>query len=112
MTQDLVPDAEAAVKIALAALVESLGLLAQAVIESFQPWTARAVGDAWEVRGTLNEGTHGGTFVVVVDRRDARIIKVSSEPRPVTSASGGKRARPRSPGAGAAACPRRPSRRG
>ena len=76
MTQDLVPDAESAVKVALGLLAESLGLLARDVIDAFQPWTARAVDDAWEVRGTLPKGTRGGTFVIVVARRDARLRKI------------------------------------
>jgi hypothetical protein len=76
VTQDLVPDAEAAVKVALGLLAESLGLLARDVIDAFQPWIARAVDDAWEVRGTLPRGTHGGAFVVVVARRDGRLRKI------------------------------------
>jgi hypothetical protein len=76
VTQDLVPDAESAVKVALGLLAESLGLLARDVIDGFQPWTAKAVDDTWEVRGTLPKGTRGGTFVIVVTRRDGRLKKI------------------------------------
>lgn len=76
---DLVPDADAAIALALVALAESLGPLAREVIEAFQPWTARAAGDAWEVRGTLPEGTLGGSFVIVVAKLDARITKIFHE---------------------------------
>ena len=75
------PDVEAAtaVKVALAALVEMYRSFAQQEIDRFQPWTAEAVGATWEVRGTMPKHMIGGTFVVVVDRRHARIIDIFHE---------------------------------
>jgi hypothetical protein len=74
----LVPDAETAVKVALAVLPH-MGSTAEREIGEYRPWHAEPVGDAWQVRGTLPAGTVGGTFVVVVAKSDARIIGVSHE---------------------------------
>jgi hypothetical protein len=74
----LVPDAETAVKVALAVLPH-MGSTAEREIGEYRPWHADPVGDAWQVRGTLPAGTVGGTFVVVVAKSDARIIGVFHE---------------------------------
>src|SRR5512135_2970071 len=74
----VVPDSETAVKIALA-ILPSLGPRAEAEVTAFQPWTAEAVEDFWQVRGSVRPNYTGGTFVVVIAKQDGRIIGVFHE---------------------------------
>ena len=74
----LVPDAETAVKVALAVLPH-LGPDARREIQEYRPWHAERVANAWQVRGTLLRESVGGTLVVVVAVSDARIIGIFHE---------------------------------
>jgi hypothetical protein len=56
----IVANAETAVRIALAVL-PNLGAEARREVSAYQPWRATAIGDAWQVRGTLPPGWAGGT---------------------------------------------------
>lgn len=75
--QGVVPNADTAVRIGTAVL-DALGTEAKRELEKFKPWHAElAHGGAWEVRGTLLGP--GGTYVVVIAKRDGRIIAIFHE---------------------------------
>jgi hypothetical protein len=49
-------------------------------VEKYKPWWAQLAGDGnWEVRGTLPKLSTGGTAVVVVAKRDGRIVAIYYE---------------------------------
>jgi len=49
-------------------------------VDEYNPWEAQLAEDGnWEVRGTLPKHAPGGTTVVVIAKRDGRIIAIYGE---------------------------------
>jgi len=69
-----VPDAETAVRIAVAVWTPIYGVQK---IESEKPFHAVLNNNVWTVTGTLPSGLKGGVLVAEIAKRDARIIRVS-----------------------------------
>ncbi len=75
----IIPDAETAVKVAVAVL-SARSPESKREVEQRMPWWAQLGADGnWEVRGTLPKLSIGGTTVVVIARRDGRIITIYGE---------------------------------
>jgi hypothetical protein len=71
-----VPDSETAVQIAEAVLS---GVYGREQIAKQKPLKAVLKGDVWVVTGTLPENLVGGTVVVELSKRDARVMRVTHE---------------------------------
>lgn len=69
-----VPDSTTAAQIARAVLA---GIYGDDRIQKQQPLQARLVGETWTVEGTLPDQHVGGVGIVVLSKRDGRIIRVS-----------------------------------
>ena len=69
-----VPDERTAVAIAEAVLIPIYG---REQILSEEPFTAKLKDGIWTVQGSLPKGWDGGTAIVKLAKRDARIIYVT-----------------------------------
>ena len=48
-------------------------------IESQKPYDIFEIDDYWLLKGNLNENEVGGVFLIIIDSRDGRIIRMSHE---------------------------------
>lgn len=69
-----VPDSSTAINVALSVLEPVYG---KDTIEREKPFRATLNEDVWTVEGTLSPGNLGGTAVVEIDKRTARIIRMT-----------------------------------
>lgn len=71
--RNYVPDAETAKKIAEAVWLPIYGER----IYAERPYQVHDDGDTWTVQGSLPAGTVGGTALVVIAKKDGRILRVT-----------------------------------
>lgn|SRR6266568_4539693 len=69
-----VPDEATAIRVAEKVLIPIYG---KKQIESERPFTAKLVGNVWEVWGYLPPTMDGGVAEVRIDKRNGRILKIS-----------------------------------
>ena len=69
-----VPDAVTAVRVAEAILIPIYG---QTRVEGERPFAAKLTGNVWKVTGYLPSGVDGGVAEAWIDKRDARIVRVT-----------------------------------
>jgi len=67
-----VPDKETAIKIALAVWLPIYGN----VIYREKPYTAELKGEVWVVEGSLKKGEVGGVALIVIQKKDGKILNV------------------------------------
>jgi len=67
-----VPNKETAIKIALAVWLPIYGN----VIYREKPYTAELKGEVWVVEGSLKKGEVGGVALIVIQKKDGKIIRV------------------------------------
>jgi hypothetical protein len=78
-SQGIIPDADTAVKVGVAAL-GAMGPVSKREVETHKPWEATLADDGnWEVRGTLPKHSPGGTTVVVIAKNNERIVAIYGE---------------------------------
>jgi hypothetical protein len=70
----LIPDSITAVQVAEPVLFKIYG---KPTITSERPYETYLVNHYWVVMGTLPKGWLGGTFLLVLDARDGRIIRIT-----------------------------------
>jgi len=70
----LVPDADTAIRIAVAVWEPIYGA---DTIAGEKPWVAKLDGDTWTVTGSLPQGTLGGVAEARIDKQDGRVHHVS-----------------------------------
>ena len=69
-----VPDAQAAVEIALAVWRPIYGTKQ---LQRQRPFSAVLIDGTWHVQGSLRKGYSGGTAIAEISRSDGRILRVS-----------------------------------
>jgi hypothetical protein len=42
-----------------------------------QPYEIYSIDNYWIISGTLPQDSHGGTFLIIMDARDSRILKIT-----------------------------------
>ena len=42
-----------------------------------QPYETYFIDSYWLIRGTLPKGSHGGTFLIIMDAKDCRILRIT-----------------------------------
>lgn len=72
--QPVIKDQATAASVAEAVLFSLYG---EENIISQRPYEAHYINSYWVLMGTLPEDTHGGTFIIIIDAMDGRIIKIS-----------------------------------
>jgi hypothetical protein len=68
----LVPDPKTALKIAEAVLVPIYGVK----IMQDKPYTIKLANGRWMIDGSVPKGAVGGSFHIVIQQRDAKIIEI------------------------------------
>jgi PBP1b-binding outer membrane lipoprotein LpoB len=68
-----VKNSNTAIKIAEAILFEIYG---KANIEEQKPYEKYLIKDYWVILGTLPKGSLGGTFLIIIDARNAQVLKI------------------------------------
>ncbi|POY40093.1 hypothetical protein C3L50_05450 [Flavobacterium alvei] len=69
----IVKNSNTAIKIAEAILFEIYG---KANIEEQKPYEKYLIKNYWVILGTLPEGSLGGTFLIIIDARNAQVLKI------------------------------------
>jgi hypothetical protein len=69
----IVKNSNTAIKIAEAILFEIYG---KANIEEQKPYEKYLIKDHWVILGTLPEGSKGGTFIIIIDAKNAQVLKI------------------------------------
>jgi hypothetical protein len=74
-TQILIPTANIAMKVAEPILIEKYGA---ETVYGERPYQAFRIDNFWLVKGSWpdNPGLKGGTFEIIIDARDARVIRI------------------------------------
>ena len=74
--RELIKDEKTAVAIAESILFSLFG---QKNIEYQRPYETYKIRNYWSIEGTLPRGAVGGTFLIIIDSRDGRIISLTHE---------------------------------
>lgn len=69
----IVKESKTAIKIAEAILFEIYG---KENIESQKPYEEYLIKNYWVISGTLPKGSKGGTFLIIIDAKNARVLKI------------------------------------
>lgn len=69
----IVKNSNTAIKIAEAILFEIYG---KANIEEQKPYEKYLIKNYWVISGTLPERSKGGTFLIIIDARNAQVLKM------------------------------------
>ena len=69
----IVKNSNTAIKIAEAILFEIYG---KANIEEQKPYEKYLIKNYWVISGTLPERSKGGTFLIIIDARNAQVLKI------------------------------------
>lgn len=72
--QNLLNDSATAIKVAEAVLFNIYG---KENIETQKPYEIYLIKNYWVIQGNLPEGFIGGTFIIILNAKDAKIIKIS-----------------------------------
>ncbi|MDR7210107.1 NTF2 fold immunity protein [Flavobacterium piscis] len=72
----IIKDSISAVKIAETILFDIYG---KQNIEKQKPYETYFLDQYWIVSGTLPEGYKGGTFLIIIDARNSKILKITHE---------------------------------
>ena len=70
----IVKESNTAIKIAEAILFEIYG---KENIESQKPFKEYLIKNYWVISGTLPEGSLGGTFLIIIDAKNAQVLKIT-----------------------------------
>lgn len=70
----IVKDSNTAIKIAEAIL---FGIYGKANIEEQKPYEKYLIKNYWVISGTLPEGSKGGTFLIIIDAKNAQVLKIT-----------------------------------
>lgn len=70
----IVKESKTAIKIAEAILFEIYG---KENIERQKPYEEYLIKNYWVISGTLPEGSLGGTFLIIIDAKNAQILKIT-----------------------------------
>ena len=70
----LLSDEKTAVSVAEPILFNIYG---ESSIKKQQPYESYLVDNHWVIKGTLPEGYAGGTFLIILDARNAQILKIT-----------------------------------
>lgn len=71
--QFLISDQETAVALAEVLLFKTYG---ENKIKSERPYEIHRIDNYWFIKGTLERGSDGGTFVTILDAKDGRIMRM------------------------------------
>jgi hypothetical protein len=69
----IIKDSNTAIKVAEPILFEIYG---KSNIEEQKPYETYLIGNYWVLNGTLVIGSLGGTFLIVIDARNSKVIKI------------------------------------
>jgi hypothetical protein len=72
--REIITDKETAVSIAEKILFSSYG---QKNIEQQRPYEIYKIKSYWIISGTLPRGSVGGTFFIIMDARDSRVVRLT-----------------------------------
>jgi len=72
--REIIEDKETAVSIAEKILFSGYG---QKNIEQQRPYEVYKIKSYWIVSGTLPKGSKGGTFFIIMDARDSRVVRLT-----------------------------------
>ena len=72
--RQIIPDSVTAVGVAEKILFKIYG---QSNIENQRPYEIYRVKNYWSISGTLPKDALGGTFLIIMDSRDGRIIRIT-----------------------------------
>lgn len=70
----IIKESNTAIKIAEAILFEIYG---KENIESQKPFKEYLIKNYWVISGTLPEGSLGGTFLIIIDAKNAQVLKIT-----------------------------------
>ncbi|SHF88137.1 NTF2 fold immunity protein [Flavobacterium fluvii] len=70
----IVKSSNTAIKIAEAVLFEIYG---KANIEEQKPYEKYLIKNYWVISGTLPERSKGGTFLIIIDAKNAQVLKIT-----------------------------------
>jgi hypothetical protein len=76
LDRDVIPNEEVAKNIAEVILIPIYGAIA---IERQKPFSVALEDDVWTVTGYLSKNMLGGTFSILISKRDGRIVKIIHE---------------------------------
>jgi hypothetical protein len=70
----IIKDSKSAINIA-----ESIvfGIYSEQTIVDQKPYEAYLIDDYWVISGTLPKGIRGGTFMIIMDARDCKVIRIT-----------------------------------
>jgi NTF2 fold immunity protein len=70
----IIKDSKSAINIA-----ESIvfGIYSEQTIVAQKPYEAYLIDDYWVISGTLLKGIRGGTFMIIMDARDCKVIRIT-----------------------------------
>jgi hypothetical protein len=69
----LIKEEKTAISVAEPILFEIYG---KSKIEDEKPYEAYLINNYWVIRGTLNRFSFGGTFSIVIDARNSKVIEI------------------------------------
>ena len=46
-------------------------------IENQKPYETHLIENHWVISGTLQKGMKGGTFLIIIDARNSKVLKIS-----------------------------------
>jgi hypothetical protein len=72
--KEIISDSTTAIDIAEKILFKIYG---RENIENQRPYETYKIKNYWSISGTLPQGMMGGTFLIIMDARDGRIIRIS-----------------------------------
>jgi hypothetical protein len=72
----LIKEENTAISVAEPILFEIYG---KSNIEDQRPYEAYLINNYWVIRGTLNRFSLGGTFLIIIDARNAKVIHIIHE---------------------------------
>ena len=72
--RQIIPDSVTAIGVAEKILFRTYG---QANIENQRPYEIYRIKNYWSISGTLPQDALGGTFLIIMDSRDGRIIRIT-----------------------------------
>lgn len=72
--ENLLKDSTTAIKVAETIL---FGIYGKENIEGEKPYETYLIKNYWVIQGSLPEGSKGGTFIIILNAKNAAVIKIS-----------------------------------
>ncbi len=69
----IIKDSNTAIKVAEPIL---FGIYGKSNIEDQKPYETYLIGNHWVINGTLMVGTLGGGFLIIIDARNSKVLKI------------------------------------